>query len=67
MEDCPSPPVVEMEILNDVASSSASGSPPPNLPPSNFGVVVADEVYRSACPVPENFGFLKTLKLKSIM
>ncbi|KMZ63024.1 Tyrosine phosphatase family protein [Zostera marina] len=65
MEDPPVPPrTVEMEMVNDVASRSTSRC---SLPPSNFGVVVADEIYRSACPTSDNFGFLQALNLKSIL
>lgn len=34
--------------------------------PSNFSMV-EDGIYRSGFPKPENFGFLTTLSLRSIM
>ena len=34
--------------------------------PSNFSMV-EDGIYRSGFPKPENFGFLTTLNLRSIM
>ncbi|OCK85359.1 tyrosine-protein phosphatase SIW14 [Lepidopterella palustris CBS 459.81] len=37
------------------------------LPPVNFGAVIPGSIYRSSFPLPENFGFLKSLKLKSIL
>ncbi|KAF2085867.1 protein-tyrosine phosphatase, partial [Saccharata proteae CBS 121410] len=37
------------------------------LPPSNFGAVIPGQIYRSSYPLEENFGFLKKLKLKSIL
>jgi tyrosine-protein phosphatase SIW14 len=37
------------------------------LPPTNFGAVLPRAVYRSQFPLPENFGFIKTLKLKTIL
>ncbi|KAK8177189.1 tyrosine-protein phosphatase SIW14 [Phyllosticta citrichinensis] len=36
-------------------------------PPSNYGTVLDGQLYRSSYPQPENFGFLKSLKLKSIL
>lgn len=36
------------------------------IPPANFSMV-EDGVYRSGFPQLENFGFLSTLNLKSIM
>lgn len=39
----------------------------PLTPPSNFGAVIPGEIYRSSFPLPENFSFLKTLKLKTIL
>ncbi|KAF2809651.1 uncharacterized protein BDZ99DRAFT_33640 [Mytilinidion resinicola] len=37
------------------------------LPPANFGAVVPGSIYRSSYPLPENFEFLETLGLKSIL
>jgi tyrosine-protein phosphatase SIW14 len=37
------------------------------LPPDNFGAVIPGSVYRSSFPLPENFSFLKSLKLKTIL
>ncbi|PSN63922.1 protein-tyrosine phosphatase, partial [Corynespora cassiicola Philippines] len=39
----------------------------PVLPPANFGAVVPRSVYRSSYPQPENFGFMKSLGLKTIL
>ncbi|KAF2018149.1 hypothetical protein BU24DRAFT_479522 [Aaosphaeria arxii CBS 175.79] len=39
----------------------------PTLPPINFGAVVKNNIYRSGYPSAENFGFLKSLKLKTIL
>lgn len=39
----------------------------PLTPPSNFGAVLPGEIYRSSFPLPENFGFLQSLKLKTIL
>ncbi len=36
------------------------------IPPANFGIV-ADGVYRSSFPKKENFPFLNTLKLKTVL
>ncbi|KAL1636432.1 tyrosine-protein phosphatase siw14 [Diplodia intermedia] len=36
-------------------------------PPDNFGAVVDGKIFRSAYPKEENYGYLKTLKLKSIL
>ncbi|XP_044498570.1 tyrosine-protein phosphatase DSP3-like [Mangifera indica] len=36
------------------------------VPPTNFSMV-EDAIYRSGFPRPENFGFLKTLNLRSII
>ncbi|KAF2430687.1 protein-tyrosine phosphatase, partial [Tothia fuscella] len=38
-----------------------------HLPPINFGAVIPQAVYRSSFPLPENFSFLKSLKLKTIL
>jgi hypothetical protein len=38
-----------------------------HIPPSNFGAVMPGSVYRSQFPLPENFSFMKTLKLKTIL
>jgi tyrosine-protein phosphatase SIW14 len=37
------------------------------LPPDNFGAVIPGSVYRSSFPLPENFSFLRSLKLKTIL
>jgi tyrosine-protein phosphatase SIW14 len=37
------------------------------IPPPNFGAVVPGSVYRSSYPQAENFEFLKSLGLKSIL
>lgn len=37
------------------------------IPPINFGAVVPGSIYRSSFPLPENFGFLKSLELKTIL
>jgi hypothetical protein len=37
------------------------------LPPTNFGAVIPGSVYRSSFPLPENFSFLRSLKLKTIL
>jgi tyrosine-protein phosphatase SIW14 len=37
------------------------------LPPDNFGAVIPSSVYRSSFPLPENFSFLGSLKLKTIL
>jgi tyrosine-protein phosphatase SIW14 len=37
------------------------------VPPTNFGAVLKGTVYRSQFPLPENFSFIKTLKLKTIL
>jgi Tyrosine phosphatase family len=37
------------------------------LPPSNFGAVIPGKVYRSSMPEPENFAFLSSLKLKTVL
>jgi tyrosine-protein phosphatase SIW14 len=37
------------------------------VPPTNFGAVLSGSVYRSQFPLPENFGFIKSLKLKTIL
>ncbi|KAF2872575.1 tyrosine phosphatase family-domain-containing protein [Massariosphaeria phaeospora] len=39
----------------------------PLPPPANFGTVVEEGIYRSSYPQAENFGFLKKLKLKTIL
>ncbi|KAF2740858.1 hypothetical protein EJ04DRAFT_530984 [Polyplosphaeria fusca] len=39
----------------------------PLLPPANFGAVVPNSVYRSSYPAAENYEFLKSLKLKTIL
>jgi len=39
----------------------------PLLPPANFGAVVPGSIYRSSFPSAENFGFLESLKLKTIL
>ncbi|OJD29934.1 tyrosine-protein phosphatase siw14 [Diplodia corticola] len=36
-------------------------------PPDNFGTVVDGKIFRSAYPKPENYEYLKTLKVKSIL
>ncbi|KAK8202885.1 tyrosine phosphatase family-domain-containing protein [Phyllosticta capitalensis] len=36
-------------------------------PPSNYGTVLDGQLYRSSFPNEDNFGFLKTLKLKSVL
>ncbi|KIW05173.1 hypothetical protein, variant [Verruconis gallopava] len=38
-----------------------------HIPPTNFGAVMPGEIFRSQFPLPENFSFLKTLKLKTIL
>lgn len=38
-----------------------------HLPPINFGAVIPSAVYRSSFPLPENFSFIKSLKLKTIL
>jgi protein tyrosine/serine phosphatase len=35
--------------------------------PGNFGEVVPDQIYRSQFPCPENYSFLKSLGLKTIL
>ncbi|KAF2004806.1 protein-tyrosine phosphatase, partial [Amniculicola lignicola CBS 123094] len=37
------------------------------LPPANFGAVANGSVYRSSYPMEENYAFLKSLKLKTII
>lgn len=40
----------------------------PNLqPPANFGVVEKSQIYRSSYPKVENFGYLESLVLKTIL
>lgn len=39
----------------------------PLLPPANFGAVDDHHIFRSSFPLPENFSFLKSLKLKTIL
>lgn len=39
----------------------------PLTPPTNFGAVIPGQIYRSSFPLPENFSFLKSLKLKTIL
>lgn len=37
------------------------------LPPLNYGAVVAGSIYRCSYPQPENYDFIKDLKIKSIL
>jgi hypothetical protein len=37
------------------------------LPPANFGAVETNAIYRSSYPTEENYEFLKSLKLKTIL
>ncbi|KAF2117572.1 tyrosine phosphatase family-domain-containing protein [Lophiotrema nucula] len=37
------------------------------LPPANFGAVIANAVYRSSYPMEENYEFMKSLGLKTIL
>jgi len=37
------------------------------VPPTNFGAVLSGAVFRSQFPLPENFSFIKSLKLKTIL
>ncbi|KAF2200448.1 hypothetical protein GQ43DRAFT_472714 [Delitschia confertaspora ATCC 74209] len=37
------------------------------LPPANFGAVTPGSIYRSSYPQPDNFEFLKSLNLKTIL
>jgi len=39
----------------------------PLAPPRNFGAVIPGQIYRGSFPIPENFSFLKSLKLKTIL
>ncbi|KAF2399065.1 hypothetical protein EJ06DRAFT_557572 [Trichodelitschia bisporula] len=39
----------------------------PHIPPENFGAVIPGAVYRSSFPTKDNFSFLKSLKLKTIL
>lgn len=36
-------------------------------PPLNYGAVIPGSIYRSSYPLPENFGFLGSLKIKSVL
>ncbi|KAH7125285.1 tyrosine phosphatase family-domain-containing protein [Dendryphion nanum] len=71
-------PLQETAVVADGASGARESSVPPVdpripprlhpvVPPINFGAVVEQSIYRSGYPQPENFGFLKSLKLKSIL
>ncbi|ORY12227.1 tyrosine-protein phosphatase-like protein SIW14 [Clohesyomyces aquaticus] len=63
------PPTVD-GVLPTVARDFASKCPPrlrALVPPTNFGAVVPGSVFRSSYPLEENFDFLKTLKLKTIL
>jgi len=37
------------------------------IPPFNFGAVLPGQIYRSGYPKPENYDFIKNLKIKSIL
>ncbi|OCL03342.1 hypothetical protein AOQ84DRAFT_227528 [Glonium stellatum] len=78
-EDIPSGAVKEGSVQATHVSRPNVGLPIPRLesrapdrlrsliPPINFGAVVPGSVYRSSFPLPENFGFLKSLELKTIL
>ncbi|KAF2178136.1 hypothetical protein K469DRAFT_600653 [Zopfia rhizophila CBS 207.26] len=80
-EDIPSDAVKSPEEAAALATPTITASPLPVpnfesrcpdrlrslLPPTNFGAVVPGSIYRSSYPQPENFGFLKSLKLKTIL
>jgi tyrosine-protein phosphatase SIW14 len=51
---------------------SSAGSVVPDrlnmrIPPSNYGAVVPGSIYRCSYPQPENYEFIKDLKIKSIL
>ncbi|KAF2840609.1 protein-tyrosine phosphatase, partial [Patellaria atrata CBS 101060] len=37
------------------------------IPPENFGAVLPRQIYRSSFPQAENYAFLKSLKLKTVL
>ena len=39
----------------------------PARPPLNFGTVIVGNIYRSSYPLPENFEFLSSLNLRTIL
>lgn len=60
-------PAITPEIAPIPSASPDGGADAPEyLPPSNFGMV-APGVYRSSFPKPENFAFLRSLGLKSVL
>lgn len=80
-EDVPGGPVLTLEEAAITATATheafQSSVPPtdpkiparlrPFKPPANFGAVSNGSIFRSAYPAPENYGFLKSLKLKTIL
>lgn len=56
-----SAPLCRRDLANDIATSLWG-----LIPPKNFGHVMPG-VFRCSYPKPENFSFLKTLGLKSIL
>lgn len=59
--DAPEAPLCRRDLANDIATSLWG-----LVTPKNFGRVMPG-VYRCGFPKPENFSFLKTLGLKSIL
>lgn len=57
-----------LHTYNDLPlSKRCPDRPTPLMPPINFGAVVPGDIFRSSFPLPENFSFLKSLKLKTIL
>lgn len=74
-EDLPHDHLCGFECMNDSrgtitpASSIQSATQPTDaqVTTDNFGVVLPDLIYRSSYPKQKNFGFIKGLKIKSIL
>ena len=61
-------PVLEPSINSEYPSEfSLNISQLTSRPPLNFGTVIPGKLYRSSYPLPENFGYLAELKLKTIL
>ena len=65
------PPVERRQSYGARRRSSVVRQGPARLtsfvPPTNFGAVLTGSVFRSQFPLPENFSFIRSLKLKTIL
>jgi tyrosine-protein phosphatase SIW14 len=60
------PSIMSSSPPESIGAASVEGTSPLR-PPVNFGTVEAGHIYRSGYPQVDNFGYLKSLGLKTIL